>query len=127
VVGGVQDEIRLDLPASGPYARIARVAASSLALRLGAPARAIEDLRLAVDEAVVLLLSVSRGEEDTIHGRYVVADRSLSIELRLDAPVRPLGTAAVERFGTLVEPLDARCRVDIATATVLVELAAPAD
>ncbi len=123
----MQDEIRLDLPASGPYARIARVAASSLALRLGAPARAIEDLRLAVDEAVVLLLSASRGEEDTIRGRYLVSERSLAIELRLDAPVRPLGTAAVERFATLVEPLDARCRVDVATTTVVVELTARTD
>ncbi|MCU0271701.1 MAG: hypothetical protein MUE34_00555 [Acidimicrobiales bacterium] len=125
--GGAQDEIRLDLPASGPYARIARVAASSLALRLRVPARRIEDLRLAVDEALVLLLSVSRGEEDTIHGRYLVSDRSLAVELRLEAPVRPIGTAAVERFGTLVEPLDTRCRVDVPTATVLVELTAQDD
>ena len=125
--GGAQDEIRLDLPASGPYARIARVAASSLALRLRVPARRIEDLRLAVDEALVLLLSVSRGEEDTIHGRYLVSDESLTVELRLEAPVRPLGNTAVDRFGTLVEPLDTRCRVDVATATVVVELTAQDD
>jgi hypothetical protein len=41
--------------------------------------------------------------------------------------VRPIGTAAVERFGTLVEPLDTRCRVDVPTATVLVELTAQDD
>lgn len=123
----MQDEIRLDLPASGPYARIARVAASALALRLRAPARMIEDLRLAVDEAVVLLLSAARGEEDTIRGRYLVSERALAVELRLDTPVRLLEPAAVERFGTLVEPLDARCRVDVPTTTVLVELTARGD
>lgn len=125
--GGAQDEIRLDLPASGLYARIARVAASSLALRLRVPARRIEDLRLAIDEALVLLLSVSRGEEDTIHGRYLVSDRSLAVELRLEAPVRPLGATAVERFDALVEPLDTTCRVDVPTTTVVVELTAQDD
>jgi len=50
------DHIRLVLPAEPDYGRIARVAASSLALRLGFSFADIEDLRLAVDEMVILLL-----------------------------------------------------------------------
>lgn len=123
----MHDEIRLDLPASGPYARIARVAASSLALRLRLPARRIEDLRIAVDEAVVLLLSAADGEEDTIRGRYLVSDRTLVVELRLDAHDRPLEAAALDRFRDLVEPLDARCSVDVPSAIVHIELTADGD
>lgn len=122
MVGGAQDEIRLDLPASGPYARIARVAASSLALRLRVPARGLEDLRLAVDESLVLLLSAAAGEGDTIHCRYLVAADALTVELRLGATPARLVSSAVERFSSLVEPLGTRCTVDAATATVIVEL-----
>jgi hypothetical protein len=50
------DKIRLVLPAEPQYGRLARITVSGLALRLGFTYRAIEDLRLAVDEAVILLL-----------------------------------------------------------------------
>lgn len=50
------DHIRLALPADAEYGRIARIAAAGLALRMGFSYREIEDLRLAVDEAIILLL-----------------------------------------------------------------------
>ena len=50
------DHIRLALPADAEYGRIARIAAAGLALRMGFSYREIEDLRLAVDEALILLL-----------------------------------------------------------------------
>jgi len=50
------DEIRLVLPAESRYGRLARISVSNLALRLGYSYRAIEDLRLAVDESIILLL-----------------------------------------------------------------------
>ncbi len=50
------DEIRLVIPAEAAYGRLARVTISGLALRLGFTFGAIEDLRLAVDETLILLL-----------------------------------------------------------------------
>ncbi len=50
------DKIRLVLPAEPQYGRLARITVSDLALRLGFTYRAIEDLRLAVDETIILLL-----------------------------------------------------------------------
>ena len=50
------DEIRLVLPAESRYGRLARITVSNLARRLGFSYRATEDLRLAVDEAIILLL-----------------------------------------------------------------------
>ena len=58
------DHIRLVLPAEPDYGRIARVAASSLALRLGFSFAEIEDLRLAVDEMVILLMRPEGGPGD---------------------------------------------------------------
>jgi hypothetical protein len=50
------DQIRLVLPADAAYGRLARITVSGLAQRLGFSPAAVEDLRLAVDEAVILLL-----------------------------------------------------------------------
>ncbi len=50
------DEIRLTLPSEPEYGRLARIAAAALALRAGFDYPEIEDLRIAVDEAVILLL-----------------------------------------------------------------------
>jgi hypothetical protein len=55
------DEIRLVLPAEAEYGRLARITISGLALRLGFTFRAIEDLRLAVDETLILLLRPEGG------------------------------------------------------------------
>ena len=54
------DVISLTIPASLRFVRLARIAVASIARRRGLPIRAIDDLRLAVDEAFSLLL----GEED---------------------------------------------------------------
>lgn len=48
--------IRLTIPADPEYSRVARTAVAGLALRLGFSYPAIEDLRLALDEALILLL-----------------------------------------------------------------------
>jgi len=50
------EQIRLALPAEPEYGRLARITTSSLALRLGFTFPEIDDLRLAVDETVILLL-----------------------------------------------------------------------
>ena len=50
------DEIVLRVPARAPYARIVRVGAAALALRQGMSFTDIDDVRLAIDEALILLL-----------------------------------------------------------------------
>jgi hypothetical protein len=50
------EQIRLALPAEPEYGRLARITTSNLALRLGFSFPEIDDLRLAVDETVILLL-----------------------------------------------------------------------
>jgi hypothetical protein len=48
--------IRLTVPARHEYGRVARLAAWSMALRLGYPHQAISDLALAIDEMMIYLL-----------------------------------------------------------------------
>lgn len=50
------DEIRLQLPADPQFARVARVAMAAVGVRIGLPVIAVEDLRIALDEALILLL-----------------------------------------------------------------------
>jgi anti-sigma regulatory factor (Ser/Thr protein kinase) len=54
--GAPPELIRLALPAEPEYGRLARITASSLALRRGFTFAEIEDLRLAIDETIILLL-----------------------------------------------------------------------
>src|SRR3954447_21915661 len=56
VDGAPPQLIRLALPAEPEYGRLARITASNLAIRLGFTFPDIEDLRLAIDETVILLL-----------------------------------------------------------------------
>jgi len=75
------DQVRLVLPAEPDYGRLARIAASSLALRLGLTFAEIEDLRLAIDETVILLLRPEGGAGDitlefTIEANALVVDAS---------------------------------------------------
>jgi hypothetical protein len=53
---GAADQVRLVLPAEPEYGRLARITTAGLAVRSGYSFAAIEDLRLAVDETIILLL-----------------------------------------------------------------------
>jgi hypothetical protein len=55
------DRVLLRVPADPRYARVVRVAVSAYALRLGLAPGAVEDLRLAVDEALILLMGSGGG------------------------------------------------------------------
>ena len=79
VVAAAPDVIRLVLPAEPDYGRIARIAASSLALRLGLTFAEIEDLRIAVDETVILLLR-PEGDAGEITLEFTVEPHSLAID-----------------------------------------------
>src|SRR4051794_23708174 len=99
----VGDRIRLVLPAEPDYGRIARVAAASLAVRLGLTFAAIEELRIAIDETVILLLRPegSGGEitvEFTVEADALVVDATSTARPGRDG-AEP---GAVRRFEEIV-------------------------
>lgn len=75
--GSVRDEVRLTVPATPEFLRLARVTASGLASRLGFTYDEVEDLRLAIDELCFVL--IGRGRDGTVHLRYAVRPGSLEV------------------------------------------------
>lgn len=86
------DEVRLRLPGKAEYGRVARVGAAHLAHRRGFALAEIDDLRMAIDEAVIMLLGPSPRpgridvqfylDDDTI----VMVMQSVLDEKQLDLP-----------------------------------------
>ena len=124
----------LRVPADARYARVVRIAVSAFAVRLHLPAAAVEDLRLAADEALVLLLG-ARTEDDSdeaADANVVVSlearDDRLPVLLRLQLDPQPRGSAddpaALARFRELVPATMAVDRVDRGAGRV--ELRLPA-
>ena len=74
-----QEEVRLVVPATPEFLRLARVTATGLASRLGFTYDAVEDLRLAIDELCYALIG-SKGKEGTVTLRYAMPDDALEIE-----------------------------------------------
>lgn len=99
------DQIQLELPASPEYGRVARIAAAHLALRRGFSLDEIDDLRLVMDEAAVMLLSNGSGE-DRLDITYSVGDDTVGIDARIVSERDdPLPIERVERFAELVGEL----------------------
>jgi serine/threonine-protein kinase RsbW len=99
------DQIHLELPAVPAYGRVMRIAAAHLALRRGFSLHEIDDLRLAMDEAAVLLLGPDVGG-DRVEIDYAVEASSLGIEASVEGDgVQPLTAGAVERFEAIVGEL----------------------
>ena len=111
------DEIRLAIPAHSEYGRLARVTVAGLALRLGFSHTEVEDLRLAVDEGLILLLdgtgAIDPPPEGEVEATYRLLDDAIEVELDADLPrsVPKPSPAATERFQTMVADL-----VDVAVA-----------
>ena len=59
------DEVLLRIPAQPEYGRIVRVGGAALGIRQGLSFAEIDELRLAIDEAVILLLDGSDADDDT--------------------------------------------------------------
>jgi anti-sigma regulatory factor (Ser/Thr protein kinase) len=113
------DRIRLVLPAEPDYGRIARVAASSLALRLGLTFVEIEDLRIAVDEAVILLLRPGSTPGD-ITLEFTVEPHTLAIDASVTSPgpAAAISPAALRRFEEIVADTVDEFTVDLAESRV---------
>jgi serine/threonine-protein kinase RsbW len=123
----VGDEIRLVLPAEAEYGRIARITASSLALRLGFSFPDIEDLRIALDEMVILLLR-PEGAAGSISITFTITEDRLAIDATttagLDQPW--VDEAALARFDQLVSELVDEHRIDDEGRHVVLEKHFPA-
>jgi serine/threonine-protein kinase RsbW len=78
----VGDVIELTVPANTGYLGVVRTATAGLAARLSFPLDEIEDLRIAVDEACVMLLSLpgpQPPESATLTCRFRVSDEALAV------------------------------------------------
>lgn len=94
VPSDTSDEVRLAIPAHHEYGRIARIATAALALRLGFSYREVQDLRLAVDETLILLLGQDESwpaveaktntDAGRVEIRFVVTHHKIQIRLAAD-------------------------------------------
>jgi serine/threonine-protein kinase RsbW len=74
------DVVVLVVPADGSYLAVLRTATAGLAARLQFTLDEIEDLRIAVDEACAILLSVAPAQTE-VTSQFEVTDEALSIEV----------------------------------------------
>ncbi len=110
------DRVRLRVPADPGYARLVRVATAAMALRLDLPREAVADLRLAVDEALVLLLipveaSWSTNDDVSVEVELRPEGAGMCVVISLDPPEPIAGREndetwreALSRFHELVPP-----------------------
>jgi hypothetical protein len=75
-----QDEVRLVVPATPEFLRLARITAAGLAGRLGFTFDQVEDLRLAIDELCFGLTGPEGRPGDRVEVRYLVGPSSLEVE-----------------------------------------------
>jgi len=108
------DVLRLRLPAGTAYGRVARVTTAAVARRHGFTYREVEDLRLAIDEAIIAVLD-ERDPDAAVDLEYTVDGPSVSI-LVDGARGRP--PEAAGRFHTLVTALVDRADLDLERGTV---------
>lgn len=129
------DEIRLVIPTDPAYGRIARIAAASLALRMGFSTSEVEDLRIAVDEMFILL---SRPDDpghpeepapkptQTVHGQiaFVYRVEPGVIEVRASSESTVADTPPCDedcaRFGEIVEGIVDSWSIDAASQTICI-------
>ena len=90
-----EDEVRLVVPATPEFLRLARITAAGLASRLGFTLDQVEDLRLAIDE-LCLGLTGPNGRDGMVQLRYVLRGGALEVfgEGQFEATAAP--AAALE-------------------------------
>jgi len=119
-IGGVDADVELKLPADGAYASVLRTLTAGLAARLDFTMDDIEDLRIAVSEAVAMVLDeADAGADLRCRFRLEPGRLALSIETTAASPAAP----DYDSFGwqvltTLAESAD----VDAAAGSYAVRL-----
>jgi hypothetical protein len=108
--GAAPDEVTLVLPADPRYGRVARVAATGIGMRLGLEWPDIQDLGLAIDETVILLLRPQGASGEMTFSFTIEADQ-LVIDAVSAAGAGSTGEAsefwaddsAIERFEEILD------------------------
>lgn len=104
------DEIRLTVADIAEAATPARVAAAGLALRLGLAYQQVEDLRIAIDEAVHLASTLWEGALIITYG---LSEDGITVTMRAaEPPAEPASGATVSQFAQMVEDLVTGHEVD---------------
>ena len=113
------DVISLSIPASPKFVRLVRIGAASIGRRKGLSVRAIDDLRLAVDESFSLLLA-DEAHHGSVDVTFEVDDHELLVRAvqRLDNGPIPVEPESVVRFEVLLADLVDRFDADPETGVV---------
>lgn len=86
------DVIDLRVPADAAYLAVIRTATAGLAARMNLTLDEIEDMRIAVDEACVLLLPEHPTQGQSLHAEFTVTPTSLDVEVSGPATTLPGGS-----------------------------------
>ncbi len=107
------DVISLTIPAAMRFVRLVRIAVASIGRRKGLSVRAIDDLRLAVDEAFSLLLG-DRDHPGTVDVTFEVDEYEVlvSIVQRLDDGPYESDPEDLPRFDVVISDLIDRFEAD---------------
>jgi hypothetical protein len=76
------NDVRLDVPAEPRFARVVRVAVAAAAVQQGLEVAAVEDLRIAVDESLILLLR--DGDDSGADATGSPVGRSVAVTIHVD-------------------------------------------
>lgn len=113
------DEVALQVPARPEFGRVIRVGGAALALRQGLSFNEIDELRLAVDEAVILLLDGVPSDAH-IAATFRFEPEQLELELISSKP-GTFTNDAVARFNDLTAGLLSDVTVDPTSGRVVIE------
>ncbi len=93
---------------------------AALALRRGLSLAAVDDLRLAIDEALILLLD-HRDREGSIDLRFALEPNGLTVEMQPNFADGPptLSADEVDRFAALAGPLLSSFSLDVDTGILV--------
>ena len=113
------DLISLTIPASPKFVRLVRIGAASIGRRRGLSVRAIDDLRLAVDETFTLLLG-DAPHSGSVDVTFEVDDHELLVSATQRLTRGPLAVEpeSLVRFEVVLTDLVDRFAVDPETGVV---------
>lgn len=111
------DRINLSLRAEPPYGHVAQVATGSLCERLRWKRKAVNDMRLAIDEATIMLLGPTP-TKGRLNIELTADGKTLKITMHATGQRKVVPDDRVERFHKIVSPLVDNAKLDAKTHTV---------
>jgi len=109
----------MQLPARPEFGRVIRVGGAAVALRQGFSFQEIDELRLAIDETIILLLD-GVAPQDNIVATFRFRPEHLELEVSTTNPGSYQGEA-VARFSELTTPLLSRAEIDSDQGRIVIE------